>query len=280
MPGLPWRSPGACIQEQWRISSRSSRTCGTADDQGSRCAPSATSAGKTRRFVGIDGESESAVSSSKSARCCDFSRVQGSLSQAQGRCATRLRYAPTRAVEGSPLSRFLAKTPSSAAGDVPASCSVLLTVPFLVPPGRPRARQHAAPLCLATAPIRALPRSTRVVGSGTAAGLAVTTIDGDHYQTYILLANPNTTPAEVQVRFLKAGQAPIVRSYTLKPTSRLNIGTDITSALLGDGVFSADVQVLNYQPIVVEKALYWNSGSEICAAGTGTVGTPIPPEED
>ncbi len=97
------------------------------------------------------------------------------------------------------------------------------------------------------------------------------------YQTYILLANPNTTPAEVQLRFLKAGQAPIVKNYTLLPTSRLNIGPDITVPLLGDGVFSAEVQVLNYQPIVIEKALYWNSGSEIWAAGTGTVGTPIPP---
>jgi hypothetical protein len=37
------------------------------------------------------------------------------------------------------------------------------------------------------------------------------------------------------------------------------------------------VQVLNFQPIVVEKAMYWNSGGEIWAAGTGVVGTPMPP---
>jgi subtilisin-like proprotein convertase family protein len=105
-------------------------------------------------------------------------------------------------------------------------------------------------------------------------------LGGDRgYQTYILLANPNTTPAEVQVRFLKSGHAPVTQNYTLLPTSRVNIGPDITSPLLGDGLFSADIQVLNYQPIVVEKALYWNSGSEIWAAGTGTVGTPIPPPE-
>jgi hypothetical protein len=46
---------------------------------------------------------------------------------------------------------------------------------------------------------------------------------------------------------------------------------------LGEGVFSADVQVLNFQPIVVEKSLYWNSGTEIWAAGTGVVATPLPP---
>jgi subtilisin-like proprotein convertase family protein len=100
----------------------------------------------------------------------------------------------------------------------------------------------------------------------------------DH-QTYILLANPNAVPAEVIVRFLQTGFAPVIRSYTLPPTSRTNIapGTDIPE--LGVGVFSADVQVQNYQPIIVEKALYWNSGGQVWAAGTGTIGTPIPPPE-
>jgi subtilisin-like proprotein convertase family protein len=103
-------------------------------------------------------------------------------------------------------------------------------------------------------------------------------IDGPRgYQTYVLLANPNATPAEVQVRFLKAGQAPVIKTYQLKPTSRMNIAPATDVPELGVGVFSVDVQVLNYQPIVVEKALYWNSGTEIWAAGTGTVGTPIPP---
>jgi hypothetical protein len=97
------------------------------------------------------------------------------------------------------------------------------------------------------------------------------------HQTYILLANPNTTPAEVQVRFLKAGLAPVTRNYTLDPTSRTNIAPAGDVPELGTGVFSADIQVLNYQPIVVEKAMYWNSAGEVWAAGTGTVGTRIPP---
>jgi hypothetical protein len=45
------------------------------------------------------------------------------------------------------------------------------------------------------------------------------------YQTYILLANPNTVPAEVQVRFLKAGTAPVVKTYTLAATSRTSIAS-------------------------------------------------------
>jgi subtilisin-like proprotein convertase family protein len=100
-----------------------------------------------------------------------------------------------------------------------------------------------------------------------------------HYQTYILLANPNTTPAEVQVRFLKTGSAPVVQNLTLPPTSRTNLGPDVTGLFGDDSIFSADIQVLNFQPIVVEKALYWDSNGEVWAAGTGTVGTPIPPPE-
>jgi subtilisin-like proprotein convertase family protein len=98
------------------------------------------------------------------------------------------------------------------------------------------------------------------------------------YQTYILLANPNTVPAEVQVRFLKAGAAPVARTLTLPATSRTNIASGDLVADLGEGLFSADVKVLNFQPIVVEKAMYWNSGTEVWAAGTGVVATPLPPQ--
>jgi hypothetical protein len=46
---------------------------------------------------------------------------------------------------------------------------------------------------------------------------------------------------------------------------------------LGDGQFSLDVQVRNYQPIAVEKALYWNAGTEVFAGGTNVTATRLPP---
>jgi subtilisin-like proprotein convertase family protein len=95
------------------------------------------------------------------------------------------------------------------------------------------------------------------------------------YETFILLANPNAAPAEVQVRLLKQGAAPIVQSYTLPPTSRTNIRPVDLGATAG--TYSAEVQVLNFQGIVVEKAMYWNSGDDVWAAGTGVVATPLPP---
>jgi hypothetical protein len=97
------------------------------------------------------------------------------------------------------------------------------------------------------------------------------------FQTYILLANPNPVAAEVQVRFLKASQVEI-RNYTLPPTSRWNINAGADVPELGAGVFSAEVRVLNFQPIAVEKAMYWNdTGGLVWSGGTGVTATLLPP---
>ena len=97
------------------------------------------------------------------------------------------------------------------------------------------------------------------------------------YATYILLANPNAAAAEVEVSFLKGGVRGPAQTYVLPPTSRHNVWVNNDFPTLGEGLFSAEVRVLNYQPIVVEKAMYWNSGAEVWAAGTGVVATPLPP---
>ena len=56
------------------------------------------------------------------------------------------------------------------------------------------------------------------------------------------------------MRFLRKGQSPIVKAYQLLPTSRYNVSVNSDVPELGDGEWGAEVQVLNYQPIVVEKA--------------------------
>jgi len=108
-------------------------------------------------------------------------------------------------------------------------------------------------------------------------GLADGRIGGPRaHQTYILLANPNPVPAEVEVTFLKSG-APVSRSYTLAPTSRVNIWANGDVPELGEGTFSADIRVVNYQPIAVEKALYWDAEGITWAAGTNVTATRLPP---
>ena len=96
------------------------------------------------------------------------------------------------------------------------------------------------------------------------------------YQTFILLANPNPLPAEVEVRFLKPTFT-VTRTITLPPFSRRTIYANVDVPELGAGVFSADIQVLNFQPIAVEKAMYWTSGGEVFAGGTGVTATRMPP---
>ena len=108
-------------------------------------------------------------------------------------------------------------------------------------------------------------------------GLADGRIGGPRsYQTFVLLANPNANPAEVDVRFLKTGSI-AMRSYVLAPFSRRSIFVNGDVPELGDGAFSVDVQVRNFQPIAVEKALYWNSGAEVFAGGTNVTATRLPP---
>jgi hypothetical protein len=116
-----------------------------------------------------------------------------------------------------------------------------------------------------------------VTQAGLRWGLADGRIGGPRgHETYILLANPNPYAAEVQVRFLQAGVT-ATRIYTLPPTSRLSIQTGADIGELHAGVFGAEIQVLNEQPIAVEKALYWNAGAEIWAAGTNVTATRLPP---
>jgi subtilisin-like proprotein convertase family protein len=108
-------------------------------------------------------------------------------------------------------------------------------------------------------------------------GLADGRIGGPRiFRTFVLLANPNAHSAEVDLRFLKTGSG-ATRSYVLAPFSRRSIFVNSEVPELGDGPFSVDVQVRNFQPIAVEKALYWDSGTEVFAGGTNVTATRLPP---
>jgi hypothetical protein len=117
-----------------------------------------------------------------------------------------------------------------------------------------------------------------VTETGLRWGVADGRIGGPRaHQTYILLANPNPVPAEVEVTFLKPGGITIPRTYTLEPTSRVNIWANGDVPELGEGTFSADIRVVNFQPIAVEKALYWDAEGVTWAAGTNVTATRLPP---
>jgi hypothetical protein len=51
------------------------------------------------------------------------------------------------------------------------------------------------------------------------------------------------------------------------------------SRSIGEGVFAVEVEGLNYVSIAVEKAMYWNSGNAVWAAGTNVTATRLPPRQ-
>ncbi len=96
------------------------------------------------------------------------------------------------------------------------------------------------------------------------------------YATYILLANPQNTAANVTVTFLRESGEPIVKSYTVDPTSRFNIDVSGMVPELQEGSFGARIAVTNNVPIAVERSMYWNVEGRFWSGGTNAVGSIVP----
>jgi autotransporter-associated beta strand protein len=114
-----------------------------------------------------------------------------------------------------------------------------------------------------------------VVSAGTTWGLAEGRVGGPlNFHTFILLANPETTAAEVRVTFLREGAAPIVQTYTVPPTSRFNIDSSGVPGLK-DESFGALISVTNRVPIVVERSMYWDVNGIAFSGGTNATGIAL-----
>jgi hypothetical protein len=96
------------------------------------------------------------------------------------------------------------------------------------------------------------------------------------YTTYILLANPGTTAANVTVTFLPETGGPVLRNFTVDPTSRFNIDVNGMVPELQNQSFGARVEVTNNVPIAVERSMYWNAGGRFWSGGSNALGTIIP----
>jgi hypothetical protein len=116
-----------------------------------------------------------------------------------------------------------------------------------------------------------------VTAAGLKWGLAEGRTGGDAaYQTYILIANPGTSTANVTITFLLEGGAPVTKTFSVPPASRFNVQT-------GEGTTVPEVQNQRFgavltsdQPIVVERAMYANAGGQTWASGTNATATRLP----
>jgi autotransporter-associated beta strand protein len=119
--------------------------------------------------------------------------------------------------------------------------------------------------------------SAGVVTTAMHWGLAEGRVGGPHqFQTYVLLANPETTAAEVTVTFLREnGTPPVVKTYNVPATSRFNIDLATVQELSNES-FGVRIDVTNGVNIAVERSLYWNANGVFWAGGTNALATPLP----
>jgi hypothetical protein len=109
-------------------------------------------------------------------------------------------------------------------------------------------------------------------------GLAEGRVGGPNAdQTYILLANPGDTAAEVKLTFLRTNGSTLERTFTVPPTSRFNVaihGDGSSVPELADESFGVDI--VSTQPIAVERSMYSNANGVIWAAGTNAAASRLP----
>jgi hypothetical protein len=97
------------------------------------------------------------------------------------------------------------------------------------------------------------------------------------FETYVLVANPTASSATVRATFLRAnGQAPVVKTWDVLPTSRFNIWVNAMVPELADEDFGVLIEVLNGVNVAVERALYWKSGGVDFAGGTNATAVRVP----
>ena len=96
------------------------------------------------------------------------------------------------------------------------------------------------------------------------------------FDLFYLVQNPGDAVATVEVRYLFPSGSPLVKRYDVAPRSRFNIWVDYEDARLAQTDVSAVVTSLTGQPIIVERAMYANSGGRFFGAGQGGAGLTAP----
>jgi hypothetical protein len=103
------------------------------------------------------------------------------------------------------------------------------------------------------------------------------------FNLFYLLQNPNPAVSEVHVRYLRPAGSPLEKAYQLPPNSRTNIWVDVEDfggqAALASTDVSAVFEVLNAQPIIVERAMYAEVPGQAFGAGHESAGVTAPATE-
>jgi uncharacterized repeat protein (TIGR01451 family) len=79
---------------------------------------------------------------------------------------------------------------------------------------------------------------------------------GEYFDLFILIANPQATPATVQADYLLTSGQVVTRTYNVPGNSRFNIWVDQEPGL-ANAALSTRVTSTNGVPIIVERAMWW-----------------------
>ncbi len=100
---------------------------------------------------------------------------------------------------------------------------------------------------------------------------------GSFFDTFILMANPNASVANVTATFLLPSGATVSRNYVLQPNSRTTINLQEQNAQLASTAVSVRLASTNAVSFLAERSMWWPHGQPWTeahnAAGATTTGT-------
>ncbi len=111
----------------------------------------------------------------------------------------------------------------------------------------------------------------------TTTGVEWALAEGEHggtagFQTYVLLANPGNTDALVTLTILRTSSNPVTINKLVLANSRETVPSSEFGLSSGERF---GVRINSDQPIVVERAMYWNAGGQFWSAGTNETAVRI-----
>lgn len=93
------------------------------------------------------------------------------------------------------------------------------------------------------------------------------------FDTYLLLANPGDQVATATVTYLREGELPVTRTYSIDQMSRTTVYAGLDDELINRS-FSMVVQ--SDAPIIAERAMYWSKPGMFWAGGHESAGVTAP----
>ena len=84
---------------------------------------------------------------------------------------------------------------------------------------------------------------------------------GAGFGTYILIQNPNATPANVDLTYMVQGESNVSSSVIVPANSRYTVVAAESGQVGVDKAFSTELE--SDMPIIVERAMYWPNGTDM-----------------